>query len=150
MNTRLASRMLAVAVVIITGCAAPPADKKIALQIDPNQLLTKNEPGVAPAPPKVAPAKPVDAPPPMPADPAGVLAKDRVVREVDAGCDGQRRGRASAKTGSPDSLVQWLDPNEFKIGADDDANAKPSPAAPVVAPPHPAPPSRWRRRRRMK
>ena len=34
---------------------------------------------------------------------------------------------ASAKTGSPDSLVQWLDPNEFKIGADDDANAKPSP-----------------------
>ena len=68
MNT-VSRAVVAVAVVIITGFAAPPADKKIALQIDPNQLLTKNEPGVAPAPPKVAAAKPVDAPAPMPADP---------------------------------------------------------------------------------
>jgi hypothetical protein len=142
MNTRLSGILLAAAAVAMSGCGAPNTDKKIALQIDPNQLLTKTDGASATTQPSPSGQARIDGVPkqtdpvaPTSADQASLLARktESYAKSVQ---DAMAKRNAPApsptvapKANSQDSLVQWLDPNQFKIG-DDDSAAQSSPSAP--------------------
>jgi hypothetical protein len=123
MRTRLASLLL-VALFGVAGCGSAPPDKKIALEIEPAAPPGQRTPLTDRLEPTPAVATPAPAP-----DPASVLARkaEQYAKTVQPAME-----RRNATTATPpkapapqpparqsDSLGQFVDPNQFKIGEGD-------------------------------
>jgi hypothetical protein len=126
MKTRLAGLALAAAVIAVNGCSSNPQDKKIALQIEPNQGQS-DSPATQPA---VAQNDLSAEAPLLPTTPvsAGLLA--RKTQSYAKSMESAMAHRNGAKPTTEDESISGLmDPDEFRIGPTDDAQ----PPAAVVA-----------------
>ncbi|HEX3357898.1 MAG TPA: hypothetical protein VHS31_13080 [Tepidisphaeraceae bacterium] len=115
MKTRLAGVALASAVLAFNGCSSTPQNKKIALQIEPNQA--ESSPATQPAiAQNDAPSQdPLLIPTPSQPVSAGLLARktESYAKSMESA---MARRNAVRPTSQDDSISGLIDPTEFRIG----------------------------------